>query len=149
MKGQISAVLGRLNLGKLAVLAIVVCGLLAVPHPARVQEQSEIAEVGQAAVPLTGVVSSTQNPLQIAILHWYNANQTTSFAVGTFPGGVGFDGANIWVVSEGSNTVTKLRASDGTKLGTFAVGAAPEELAFDGANIWVATGCLTGTISKL
>ena len=26
-----------------------------------------------------------------------------------------FDGANIWVANEGSNTVTKLRASDGAK----------------------------------
>jgi DNA-binding beta-propeller fold protein YncE len=33
--------------------------------------------------------------------------------------------------------VTKLRASDGTVLGTFAVGSNPVGVAFDGANIWV------------
>ena len=33
------------------------------------------------------------------------------------PGGVAFDGANIWVANHGDATVTKLRASDGTNLG--------------------------------
>ena len=47
--------------------------------------------------PSTGVTSSTKNPLQIAILHWYDANLTTSFGVGNSPIGVAFDGANIWV----------------------------------------------------
>jgi len=42
------------------------------------------------------------------------------------------------VANEGSNSVTKLRASDGANLGTFAVGFNPEGVAFDGANIWVA-----------
>jgi len=36
--------------------------------------------------------------------------------------GVAFDGANIWVTNYGSNSVTKLRASDGSTLGTFTVG---------------------------
>src|SRR4029077_19687998 len=65
------------------------------------------------------VVNSTKNPNQIAILHWYGANRTTQFSVGSYPIGVAFDGSNIWVANSGSNTVTKLRASDGTTLGTF------------------------------
>src|SRR5712691_3081715 len=84
-----------------------------------------------------GVTSSTKNPLQIATLHWYNANQTTTFGVGTRPFGVAFDGANIWVANMGSHNVTKLRASDGKVLGTFRSGANPVGVAFDGANIWV------------
>jgi len=36
-----------------------------------------------------------------------------------------FDGANVWVVNDNSNKVTKLRASDGAVLGTFAVGGLP------------------------
>jgi hypothetical protein len=39
------------------------------------------------------------------------------------------------VTNEEGSTVTKLRASDGTVLGTFPV-AGPADLAFDGANIW-------------
>jgi hypothetical protein len=40
-----------------------------------------------------GVNSSTQNPLQIALLHWYPANLTTQFSVGSHPFGMAFDGA--------------------------------------------------------
>jgi len=54
------------------------------------------------------VTSSTQSPLQIAILHWYDANLTTSFSVGSAPTGVAFDGANIWVANFSSNSVSKL-----------------------------------------
>ena len=36
-----------------------------------------------------GVEISTKNPQQIALLHWYNANQTTTFAVGISPTGGG------------------------------------------------------------
>jgi DNA-binding beta-propeller fold protein YncE len=43
--------------------------------------------------------------------------------------------------------VTKLRASDGSTLGTFPVGAGPVGVAFDGANIWVANSS-DNTISK-
>src|SRR5215469_14727881 len=52
---------------------------------------------------LSGVTSSNNNPLQIAILHWYNANLTTSFSVGTTPQGVAFDGTSMWVTNNGSN----------------------------------------------
>ena len=62
MKGKISAVLGRLNPGRLAALAVVLCGLLTDPYMARVQDQSEIADVGQAAAPLTGVVTFDPKP---------------------------------------------------------------------------------------
>jgi DNA-binding beta-propeller fold protein YncE len=68
--------------------------------------------------------------------------------VGSGPEGVAFDGANIWVANHDYNTVTKLRASDGTNLGTFAVGSGPYGVAFDGANIWV-TNSGSNTVSKL
>ena len=42
------------------------------------------------------------------------------------PSGVAFDGANIWVANNGSDNVTKLRASDGATLGTFTVGMQPD-----------------------
>ena len=77
------------------------------------------------------------NPLKIALLKWYQANQTTSFTVGNSPNDVAFDGQNIWVTNGGDDTVTKLRPSDGTVLGTFNVGSQPYGIAFDGANIWV------------
>jgi len=78
------------------------------------------------------------NSNQIAILKWYGANRITSFAVQNSPLWVAFDGANIWLASSGSNTLSKVRPSDGAILGTYTVGTNPQGLAFDGANIWVA-----------
>ena len=118
-------------------MALVLCGLVGiVPYRAVTQEQNEVEEAPQQS-PLIGVTSSTRNPLQIALLHWYNANLTAAFGVGSDPVGVAFDGANIWVVNNLSDYVTKLRASDGKLLGTFTGTFAPVDVAFDGANIWV------------
>src|SRR3989338_6431574 len=71
---------------------------------------------------------------------WYEAttHSSSAFTVGFYPYGATFDGDNIWVANSGSNNITKLRASDGTILGTYAVGFYPDGVAFDGANIWVA-----------
>jgi YVTN family beta-propeller protein len=71
-----------------------------------------------------------------------------TFAAGRSPGGIAFDGANIWVANSGSNDVTKLNAYDGTVIGTFAVGVEPNGVAFDGASIWV-TNLNSNTVSKL
>jgi len=55
-----------------------------------------------------GPPGASLNPLQIAILHWYDTNQTWGdFPVGSFPLGVAFDGANIWTANFSSNTVSK------------------------------------------
>jgi len=66
-----------------------------------------------------GVVSSKDNPLQVALLQWYQANQVpTTFPAGFLPVGLAFDGASIWVANAGaeSNNVMKFRASDGALL---------------------------------
>jgi DNA-binding beta-propeller fold protein YncE len=46
-------------------------------------------------------------------------------------------GDSIWVTNFNSNSITKLRASDGANLSVTNVGANPWGVAFDGANIWV------------
>src|SRR5256885_770184 len=94
---------------RLAVLSVLAVSLLPASTPVQV-------------TPSIGVTNSTKNPLQIAILHEYDAKRTSTVAVGNTPAGVAFDGANMWVVNNGNNTVTKLRASDGKLLGTFPVG---------------------------
>jgi DNA-binding beta-propeller fold protein YncE len=93
---------------------------------------------------------AAMDPLKVALLKWYPANTTTSFKVGEQPLGVVFDGANVWISSyaAGQDSLTKLRANDGTNLGTFKVGYGAMGLAFDGANIWVANS-LDNTVSKL
>jgi hypothetical protein len=75
------------------------------------------------------IASSTSEPASIGI---------KDFRVGIQPTGILFDGENIWVSNNSSNSVTKLRASDGADLGTFRVGSYPVGIAFDGYNIWVA-----------
>ncbi|MFC1943444.1 YncE family protein [Chloroflexota bacterium] len=57
--------------------------------------------------------------------------------VGNWPWGICFDGTNIWVANTNGNTVTKLKASDGSTVGTYGVGNSPYGICFDGANIWV------------
>src|SRR5450432_2461130 len=71
-----------------------------------------------------------------------------SFTVGQDPIDVCFDGANIWAVNSASNSVTKLRASDGFNLGTFPLGSYPIYVIYDGANIWVSNEG-DNTVSKL
>jgi hypothetical protein len=58
------------------------------------------------------------NPNQVALLRWYAATRPRT-SVGQLPVDLAFDGANIWAANASSNNVTKLRASDGTNLGTF------------------------------
>src|SRR5262249_39813634 len=76
------------------------------------------------------------------------ASQTTSFSVGDGPEAVAFDGTNIWAANQFSNTVNRVRVSDGTILRTYSVGKRPVALVFDGANIWVAN-YLGNTVTKL
>jgi YVTN family beta-propeller protein len=78
------------------------------------------------------------NPLKIALLQWYEANETRiSYSVGSRPTSICFDGANIWVTNYGSDNVTKLDAVYGNVLGTYNVGSEPQGICFDGASIWV------------
>jgi sugar lactone lactonase YvrE len=63
-------------------------------------------------------------------------NLIQTFPVGFGPFGLAFDGANIWVSSEYSTSVTKLRASDGANLGQFPVGEHTTSALFDGTYVW-------------
>jgi outer membrane lipoprotein-sorting protein len=89
------------------------------------------------------------DPLLVATLRWDQLPpRYGDFPVGVAPENVAFDGVSIWVTNSGSNTVTKLNASDGAVQGTFPVGNLPQGLAFDGANIWVANRS-SNTVTKL
>src|SRR5260370_31860833 len=98
--------------------------------------------------PDSATVIPPSNPLRVALLKWYAANRVTSFNVGANTEGLAFDGASMWIASAGSNTVTKVRVSDGAILGTFGAGQGPVAAAFDGANVWVVNEN-DNTVSKL
>ena len=96
-----------------------------------------------------GHPGSSWNPLQIALLRWYEANGIGhTFSVGSKPEAVCFDGANVWVANSGSDNVTKLKASDGSFVDNYSVGSRPEGVCFDGAHIWVANSG-DGNVTKL
>src|ERR1051326_6424490 len=59
--------------------------------------------------------------------------QSIDFEVGRRPEAMMFDGNNIWVANQHSDS-----PSDGTNLGTFETGARPVALAYDGTHVWVA-----------
>jgi len=88
------------------------------------------------------------NPLQVALLKWFPADGSATFAVGTAPAGVAFDGADIWVANASSGNVTELLAATGAVVGTFTVGSGPQGVAFDGANIWTANSG-SNSVTKL
>ncbi len=90
---------------------------------------------------------TTTNLSLLGSLRW-DLLRSKSFAVGTSPHGIAFDGGNIWVANRTSNNVTKLRASDGAVLGNFPTAGTPVALAFDGANMWVTNDSGT-TVTKL
>jgi YVTN family beta-propeller protein len=60
---------------------------------------------------------------------------------------VAFDGTNIWVTNNDSNTVSKIDPSTNTVTATVTGLSNPLGVAFDGTNIWVANYG-SGTVSK-
>lgn len=54
----------------------------------------------------------------------------------TAPGGIVFDGTDVWVTDRANNRLLRLDALGGV-LQTVSVGISPREPAFDGANLWV------------
>jgi hypothetical protein len=90
-----------------------------------------LALISTSALAQSGVVDSTKNANQLAVQHWYQGNQSAqqsvfpgltiaapSFPTGNGPLALAFDGANMWTVNFGDNTVTKFRAKDASVLGT-------------------------------
>ncbi|MFO8102277.1 MAG: hypothetical protein R6U37_08985 [Dehalococcoidia bacterium] len=97
----------------------------------------------------TKMKTATSNPMRIALLRWYEANESGySFSVGDKPRRVAFDGTNIWVTNYYGDTVSKLDAATGGAVGTYSVGVKPVGIAFDGVSIWVANNN-DSTVSKL
>ena len=70
-----------------------------------------------------------------------------TYAAGDGPGGLAFDGTNLWIANRHSNNVTKM-STKGAVLGTFAVGKRPIGLAFAGGNIWVANN-FSNSVTRL
>src|ERR1700722_15181847 len=137
----------------------------ALPEAAEVAEITEFMGVNRmkllfvriaviAACLLVTLQVSAQNPnnpIQLALLRWYQANTAAQLTTCATPGGMAFGGANIWVANGDDGTVTKLLASTGAVVNTYSVGgpsAAAGEGAFDGKFIWVSNQT-PSTVTKL
>jgi DNA-binding beta-propeller fold protein YncE len=59
--------------------------------------------------------------------------------VGAQPNALAFDGTSVWVTNQGSGTVSKLLASDGSIQGTFRVRGTPSAAVSVGTILWVAS----------
>lgn len=96
-----------------------------------------------------GPPGTALNPFQVAILRWYEANESGwSAPTGLRPSSVAFDGFDLWVVNYDSGTAAKHQPSDGTTYGSVPVGNGPADLAFDGLGMWVANS-LDDTVVRL
>ena len=89
---------------------------------------------------------NNRNLSQLGSLRWDQLHQAVP--VGVVPLAAAFDGSNIWVANSNSNSVTKIKASDGSNLGEFPVVNFPNAIAFDGSNVWV-TNYNNNSVRKL
>jgi len=103
---------------------------------------AETVVVFLLAVPT--LAQNAANPIQVALLRWYQANTATQLSTCSEPTGLAFDGTHIWVAcgngATNPNTLQEFNASDGTQLslnnGNPPVVGNPWGLVYDGANIW-------------
>ena len=93
--------------------------------------------------------SNPPNPSMIFKFRASDGANLGSFAAGVGARGLAFDGANIWVTNQFDGLVRRLRASDGSLVGTsIPVGTGPLAIAFDGASVWVVNGT-SNNVTKL
>src|SRR5688500_10643992 len=79
--------------------------------------------------------------------------ETTSNPGGTTttnsgPEALAFDGTHVWVASQFTDKLTKVRVSDGAIAGTFTVGRRPVALLYAGGSVWVAN-LLSNNVMRL
>src|SRR5579863_4919999 len=131
----------RIVIGVSLVVVVLAMANLFVSHAQQAVGVAALPPAGNGAPPLS-------NPLKVALLKWYQANEVpTTFPVGKQPYGVAFDGANIWVAAF-DGTVTKVRANDGEVLRKLQLNGALYGVTFDGSSIWV-SNLSEGKVSKL
>jgi hypothetical protein len=104
----------------------------------------QVLDLAYETIHIWGVCPSSNQVMKLTINSTTPALQT----VGSYPVGLTYDGANMWVANEVSGTVTKVRGIDMAVLGTYAVGSYPTSVEFDGANVWVANEA-SNTLTKL
>src|ERR1051326_5903894 len=107
-----------------------------------------LSKIAVLALPLSFalILSAQTNPDQIALLRWYAADQAATIPV-VSPQLLAFDGSSMWITTNNASVV-RVRASDGSVLGTFTGFSVPYGVAYDGAHVWVVDWNING-VKKL
>jgi len=102
------------------------------------------AAIAAGVLSLCGLLwaQNSQNPIQVALLRWYQANTATTFPTCSGPSVLAFDGKHIWAACDSNSELQEYNASDGTLVAT--VTSVPNSglffssLLYDGKSIWAA-----------
>ena len=92
-----NSVVGRSVLVGSAAVIAVIFAMSAVAYRVRAEQEPEGTPQAQAT-PFSGVTSSSRNfnPLQVALLHWYDANLVGEITLpNASPFGMAFDGSDM------------------------------------------------------
>ena len=111
----------------------VLCGKLLLIMPGAL-----FAAIPSALINCQGVLRGAADEPLTATTTWFSDSST----------GRPLETRSCWVANSISDDVTKVRASDGSNLGTFPTGNYTIGVAFDGSSIRVTNGN-SGTVSKL
>ena len=95
---------------------------------------------------------NASNPIQVALLRWYQANTAAVLTVHNTcigPQGMVFDGAHLWVSCVGSNELDEYDPYDLTFLQKVSLTSPPFFLLYDGGNIWATNPTGAGTVTEV
>ena len=158
MKQRIGAIGDKSRSVTLVLVVIFCAGLLASNrYSARPQDpvESQISEEPSSAQPLTGVTGSMQNPLQTAIVHWYNANLTTQFTTATAapevklsPTSLKFPTQLVGIASKAQTVTLKNIGSAPLKVTAIVTNGAFTETNNCGSSVTAGASCVTQVTFK-
>ncbi len=99
--------------------------------------------IATGVLALSGVLcaQNAKNPIEVALLRWYQVNTAVQLSTCSPPSVLGFDGKHIWVACGNVSELHEYNSSDGSPIAAitsvFVSGVLFSSLLYDGENIWV------------
>lgn len=88
MKTQMPHLPDHATPSRVAILSLIAGAVAVITLYPSMSQHARGADTQASATLAVGVTISIRNPLQVATLHWYSANQAATFATGNAPTGV-------------------------------------------------------------
>ena len=107
---------------------------MAVMMSATINAQTQMSEIPLGSGSSTGGTQSMSGGL---LLDGDMGSGGTVEAGTTGPEAVAFDGTYVWVATQFNDSITRVKASDGSVSGTFKAGKRPVALIYAAGSIWV------------